>query len=76
VFLDFLPPAFEREHGVQVAVINNTTQRKPKYNVILGRLVSEIVVRGEAELGVQMLSEILAMPDARVVMQRKGFETP
>jgi molybdate transport system substrate-binding protein len=35
--------------------------------VISGGLVGEIVARGEAELGVQMVSEILAVPGAELV---------
>lgn len=41
-------------------------QLKPKYKLILGGLVGELVVNGNAKMGVQMLSEILAVP---------GFET-
>lgn len=40
---------------------------KPRLNVIPGGLVGEIVVRGEAELGVQMLSEIAAVPGFELV---------
>lgn len=40
-------------------------QLQPKFKVIPGGLVGELVVRGEAELGVQMLPEIFAV---------KGFE--
>lgn len=40
-------------------------QLQPKFRVIPGGLVGELVVRGEAELGVQMLPEIFAV---------KGFE--
>ncbi len=40
-------------------------QLQPKFRVIPGGLVGELVVRGEADLGVQMLPEIFAV---------KGFE--
>jgi len=36
-------------------------QLQPRFKVIPGGLVGELVVRGEAELGVQMLPEILAV---------------
>jgi molybdate transport system substrate-binding protein len=48
-----------------VARLGITEQLQPKFKVIPGGLVGELVVRGEAELGVQMLPEILAV---------KGFE--
>ena len=40
---------------------------KPRIHVISGGLVGEIVARGEVELGVQMMSEILAVPGADLV---------
>jgi molybdate transport system substrate-binding protein len=40
---------------------------KPRIRVIAGGLVGEIVARGETELGVQMVSEILAVPGAELV---------
>ena len=39
----------------------------PRIRVISGGLVGEIVARGEVELGVQMMSEILAVPGADLV---------
>jgi molybdate transport system substrate-binding protein len=39
----------------------------PRIKVIAGGLVGEIVARGEVELGVQMVSEILAVPGAELV---------
>jgi len=43
------------------------TQLKSKFKVIPGGLVGEIVVRGEAEIGVQMMSEILAVEGFELV---------
>ncbi|HSQ04977.1 MAG TPA: molybdate ABC transporter substrate-binding protein [Burkholderiales bacterium] len=42
-------------------------QMKERAHVITGGLVGEVLVRGEAELGVQMVSEILAVPGAELV---------
>ncbi|MFN7085945.1 MAG: molybdate ABC transporter substrate-binding protein [Burkholderiales bacterium] len=42
-------------------------QLKPKFKVIAGGLVGEIVVGGEAEIGVQMVSEILAVEGFELV---------
>jgi molybdate transport system substrate-binding protein len=40
---------------------------KPKSNVLKSGLAGEVVARGESELGVQMISEILAVPAAELV---------
>lgn len=40
---------------------------KPKSNVLNSGLAGEVVARGESELGVQMISEILAVPAAELV---------
>jgi len=40
---------------------------KSKIKVIAGGLVGEIVAKGEVEIGVQMVSEILAVPGAELV---------
>jgi molybdate transport system substrate-binding protein len=40
---------------------------KPRFKVILGGLVGELVVRGEAEVGVQMLTEIYAVEGFELV---------
>ena len=40
---------------------------RPKIKVISGGLVGEIVAKGEAEIGVQMVSEILAVAGAELV---------
>jgi molybdate transport system substrate-binding protein len=42
-------------------------QMKDKAHVISGGLVGEVLARGEAEMGVQMVSEILAVPGAELV---------
>lgn len=42
-------------------------QLQPKFRAIPGGLVGELVVRGEAELGVQMVSEILAVEGFELV---------
>lgn len=40
---------------------------KPRSNVLKSGLAGEVVARGESELGVQMISEILAVPAAELV---------
>ncbi|OGA02363.1 MAG: hypothetical protein A2W68_09360 [Betaproteobacteria bacterium RIFCSPLOWO2_02_64_14] len=40
---------------------------RPRIKVIPGGLVGEIVAKGEVEIGVQMVSEILAVPGAELV---------
>jgi molybdate transport system substrate-binding protein len=40
---------------------------KPKSNVLKSGLAGDVVARGESELGVQMISEILAVPAAELV---------
>jgi len=40
---------------------------RPKIRVISGGLVGELVANGEVEIGVQMISEILAVPGAELV---------
>jgi molybdate transport system substrate-binding protein len=40
---------------------------KPKSNVLTSGLAGDVVGRGESELGVQMISEILAAPTAELV---------
>jgi molybdate transport system substrate-binding protein len=42
-------------------------QMKPKSNVLKSGLAGDVVGRGESELGVQMISEILAAPTAELV---------
>jgi molybdate transport system substrate-binding protein len=44
-----------------------TEALSPKIRVISGGLVGELVAKGEIELGVQMMSEILAVPGAELV---------
>ena len=40
---------------------------KPKSNVLKSGLAGDVVARGESEIGVQMISEILAAPGAELV---------
>jgi len=42
-------------------------QLKPRFKVIPGGLIGELVVRGDAEVGVQMISEILAVEGCELV---------
>lgn len=50
-----------------IARLGIADQLQSRFRVIPGGLVGEIVVRGEAELGVQMLSEILAVEGFELV---------
>jgi molybdate transport system substrate-binding protein len=42
-------------------------EMKPRSNVLKSGLAGEVVARGESDLGVQMISEILAVPTAELV---------
>ena len=50
-----------------IARLGIADQLQPRFRVIPGGLVGELVVRGEAELGVQMLPEILAVDGFELV---------
>lgn len=50
-----------------IARLGIAEQLQPKFRVIPGGLVGELVVSGEAELGVQMVSEILAVEGFELV---------
>ncbi|MGH8432254.1 MAG: molybdate ABC transporter substrate-binding protein, partial [Solimonas sp.] len=67
----YVDPASGGTSGIYLAKLFEklgiAEQLKPKSVLVKGGLVAEKVVNGEAEIGMQQASEILAVPGARLV---------